>query len=699
MENKNNSEIEKERLEEIKELLKRMPLEEKVGQMLHESMGSPSTGIPPYNWWSEGLHGVGRTGNATVFPQAIGVAATFDREMARQQYDLISTEARAKYNEAQKRGNRSQYCGLTFWTPNVNIVRDPRWGRAQETFGEDPYLTSQIGVAAVKGLQGDDPDNLKTAACAKHYAVHSGPEAGRHVDNVKPTKKDLWETYLPAFKALVDAGVESVMGAYQRVYDEPCNGSKFLLKDILREKWGFKGHVVSDCWAVRDFHENHHVTKTPAESAALAINNTCDLNCGCTYHAALDAVRQGLLTEETIDASLTRLLMTQMKLGMLDSPEKSKWGKLGLKDVDTAETRDFARRMAEDSIVLLKNDNNLLPLKNDKKHILIMGPAAASMKVLLGNYYGLNSRMVTILEGIIGATKDNAELVVDYHPGVGMYNDSKQRGWTVGMAENNDVVIACFGIDGMMEGEEGDSVESTKGDRDAIELPPYQLDYLRAIKERGTPVVLVVTGGAAIAFPEDIADAILHVWYPGEEGGNAVANVIFGKVNPNGHLPETFPRSTADLPDFADYNMKGRTYRYMEKEPLFPFGFGLSYTKFEFSNAAVTGTGTDLIVKAKITNKGDVAGKDAVQLYVRKVNRTEDDPFFTLRNFAKVNVAAGESMGIAFNLSAADFETVNAEGERVLVPGEYEIIIADAVPTERSAKLGASKPVSIKVKI
>ncbi|MBR4999093.1 MAG: glycoside hydrolase family 3 protein, partial [Clostridia bacterium] len=384
-----------ERNDEINALIKELTLEEKVSLMLHESMAVPRLGIPEYNWWNECLHGVARNGSATIFPQAIGLAATFDTKLAQKEYEAISDEARAKYNESIKANSRKQFQGLTFWTPNVNIFRDPRWGRGQETFGEDPYLTSQMGIAAVKGLQGDDADNLKTAACAKHYAVHSGPEAGRHVDDINPSKKDLWETYLPAFKALVDNGVESVMGAYQRLYGEPCNGSKFLLKDILREKWGFKGHVVSDCWAIRDFHENHKVTKTPAESAALAINMTCDLNCGCTYHAALDAVKQGLLTEETINESLYRLLDTRFKLGMFDSPEKSKWGHLGKKDVDSKEHRALAREVAQKSIVLLKNKDGLLPLKDKFKKILVMGPVAANVNALLGNYNGLNSHLVT----------------------------------------------------------------------------------------------------------------------------------------------------------------------------------------------------------------------------------------------------------------------------------------------------------------
>jgi len=691
--------LEQERTEEINALISEMTLEEKVGLMLHESMGVQRLGIKEYNWWNEALHGVARAGTATVFPQTIGLAATFDTDLAQEEYEAISDEARAKYNEAQKIGDYRQFRGLTFWTPNINIFRDPRWGRGQETFGEDPCLTTKMGVAAVRGLQGDDPENLKLAACAKHFAVHSGPECTRHTANVKPSKKDFWETYMPAFKALVDEGVESVMGAYQRLYDEPCNGSKYLLVDILRNKWGFKGHVVSDCWAVKDFHENHKVTNTPAESAALAINNTCDLNCGCTYHAAIDAVRQGLLTEEKVNESVFRLLMTQAKLGMFDSWEKSKWKKLSAKDVNTAEKRALARKVAGDSIVLLKNKNGLLPIKEDIKKILVMGPCATNINAILGNYYGLNSRLVTILEGLLEKTEVRPDINIDYHPGVGMYSDSKQRGWTVGMAESADLVVACFGLDNMMEGEEGDSVETTKGDRDFIELPQHQLDYLKAVRERGTPVVLVLTGGAAIAFPEDIADAIIMAWYPGEEGGTAVADVIFGDTVPSAHLPVTFPKATADLPDFEDYAMKGRTYRYAEKEPLYPFGFGLSYTTFKFADASAKVDGNKVTVSCSVSNTGNLTAKEVVQVYVSKANRSADDPICSLRDFTKVEIKAGSTQKVSFTLPLSAFETITAEGESVVEKGEYIITIADSVPTAQSVKLGATEPAVVKINL
>lgn len=697
------SEIEKERLEEIKLMLEKMSLEEKVSLMLYESKAVPSCGIPEYNWWNEALHGIGRAGYATVFPQTIGLAATFDTELALEEYTAISDEARAKYNIWQSMKQNGQYQGLTFWTPNINILRDPRWGRAQETFGEDPYLTSQMGVAAVRGLQGDDKENLKTAACAKHFAVHSGPEKTRHTYNAEPSKKDLWETYLPAFKALVDEGVESVMGAYQRLYGEPCCGSKFLLVDILRNKWNFKGHVVSDCWAIQDFHMNHKVTSSPAESAALAINNGCDLNCGCTYISAVEAVKKGLVSEEKIDESVTRLLMTRFKLGMFDN--KTKWDDLGPETIDSQKHRDIARKVAAESVVLLKNKNGLLPLKNERQKIMVMGPAADSVKVMLGNYYGLNSRVSTILEGLVGKLKDRPLVNLDYTPGCGMYAPSKQKGWTLGMAESADVVVACFGLDGMMEGEEGEAVETTKGDRDAIELPEWQEEYLRGIHERGTPVVLVLTGGSAISFNPDFADAILFAWYGGEEGGNAIADVIFGDEVPSGHLPMTFPKSTADLPDFEDYSLAGRTYRFAQKEPLFPFGFGLSYVQWKFDGGVevkkseVAQKDVEVKVNVKVENTGALDSACVVQLYVKRENAPKDEPLCTLRKFQKVKIAAGKTAELSFVLDAKDFESFDSDGNAFVAGGKYTIIAGDSSPSECSQKLGAAKPFTATIEL
>ena len=706
------------REERIHELISKMSLEEKASQLSYESPAISRLGIPAYNWWNECLHGVARAGTATVFPQAIALAATFDDEFVFQVATAISDEARAKYNEAIAHGVRTQYRGLTFWTPNINIFRDPRWGRGQETYGEDPFLTSRMGVAFVKGLQGDNPDYLKIAACAKHYAVHSGPEKFRHSFNAIVSKKDLWETYLPAFKALVDAGVESVMGAYNRTLDEPCCASKFLLKDILRGKWKFRGHVVSDCWAIRDFHEFHKVTSSPEESAALAVNTGCDLNCGCTYHALVSAVEKGLLDESKIDESLARLLTTRFKLGMFDEkaevksaadselssvsllpPAKTPWDGLDSSVVNCEKHRLLAREAAAKSIVLLKNDN-LLPLDNSPKRMLLIGPGAANLHTLVANYHGMSPNLVSILEGITAKIRDKFGITMDYHQGCMMYDENHNNGWTIGMASAVDIVIAVFGLDNAMEGEEGDTIASdAKGDRTEIELPEWQLSYLKALRDRGKPIVLILTGGSPIAIPEEIADAVLFVWYSGEQGGNAVADILFGDVVPSGKLPITFPVSTRQLPPYEDYAMKGRTYRYMTEEPLWPFGFGLSYTTFRFDHIALSSgsirAGEQITVSVDISNTGRYDADEVVQIYLAKNDRGELDPRWSLRGFKRLHVIKGNSASVDFTLTSVDFESVSDAGERILIPGAYTIIAADSAPFESAKTNGAPVPLCI----
>jgi beta-glucosidase len=692
------------REEKIKELISQMTIEEKVSQLLYNSEAIPRLGIPEYNWWNECLHGVARAGIATVFPQAVALAASFDTALVEQIADAISDEARAKYNEAVKQGNRSQYWGLTFWTPNINIFRDPRWGRGQETYGEDPYLTSCIGLAFVKGLQGDDTENLKTAACAKHYAVHSGPEKDRHTFNAVVSKKDLFETYLPAFKALVEAGVESVMGAYNRTLDEPCCGSNFLLKDILRGRWGFKGHVVSDCWAIRDFHEYHKITGSPEESAALALNAGCDLNCGCTYPMLNVSVKKGLVTEEAINTALERVLRTRFKLGMFDPPEPDKYGKLGREIINCEKHRQLALKAAEKTIVLLKNDNNILPLDSSPKKISVVGPGAANPHTLFGNYYGISSRFITILEGLAEKVSDKFGINLDYRQGCLMYGDNSKSLIHYGEANITDVVIAVMGLDGAIEGEEGDAIASdSNGDRDSIELPPWQLKFLQKVREAGKKIILVLTGGSPIAFPENLVDAVVFAWYPGESGGKAVADIIFGDVVPSGKLPITFPASTDQLPPYKDYSMKGRTYRYMTKKPLYPFGFGLSYTSFRFdsitlSQSSISANGT---VKAAVTvsNTGKFDSDEVVQIYISRDERSENEPFLSLKGFSRVFIPAGRSETVEFELSAAAFETVNEDGEYRLLPGIYTVTAADAAPVPVSAEKGAPLPVFAKINV
>jgi len=556
--------------ERANDLVSRMTLEEKVTQMLHAAPAIPRLGIPSYNWWNEALHGVARAGVATVFPQAIGLAATFDDNLVNKVADVISTEGRAKYHEFQRKGDHDIYKGLTFWSPNINIFRDPRWGRGQETFGEDPYLTGRLGVAFVKGLQGSDNKYLKSAACVKHFAVHSGPESERHSFNAEVSKKDLWETYLPAFRECIEeADVQGVMGAYCRVNGEPCCGSKTLLTEILRKDWGFKGYVTSDCWAIKDFHENHMVTITAPESVALAVNNTCDLNCGNMFGNLLIAHKEGLVSEETIDESVTRLILTRMKLGMFDSPENVPYSDIPYESNSCKEHTDFALEVSKKSLVLLKNSDNTLPLDKDKiKSIAVIGPNASSLAALEGNYSGTADRYITVLEGIIDTV--NKDTRVYYAEGCHLYKDKvsdlanahDRFAEAISAAERSDAVVMCLGLDPSIEGEEGDaSNEFSSGDKRDLRLPGLQQELLEEIHKTGKPIILVLLSGSALAvtWADENVPAIIQAWYPGALGGKAVASLIFGEFSPSGRLPVTFYKSSEELPDFHDYSMKNRT--------------------------------------------------------------------------------------------------------------------------------------------
>ncbi len=687
----------------IDDLISRLTLGEKVGQLMHASPAVERLGLPEYNWWSEACHGVGRNGRATVFPQVIGLGATWDRKLVHAVATAVSDEARAKHHAAAAENRRGQYQGLTFWTPNINIFRDPRWGRGQETFGEDPYLTAELGVAMVRGLQGDDPAHLKTAACAKHFAVHSGPEAERHTFDARPTPKDLTETYLPAFERLVQAGVEAVMGAYNRVDGEPCCGSRFLLVETLRKQWGFKGHVVSDCGAVDDFHKHHQVTRDAAESAALAVNMGCDLNCGCTYNALYDAVQRRLITEKQIDISLRRLLVTRFKLGLLEPPKRKAWTSIGIDVVDSAAHRALARRAAAESVVLLKNTEGLLPLRSDPASLLVVGPGAANVNVLLGNYYGVSSRLVTLLEGIMERVAEGTR--VEYRAGCSLTQPAAPGiNYTFGAAADCEVVVAVLGLDPTVEGEEGDAIASPcGGDRDRIELPAGQLEFLRELRRNAKKLVLVLTGGSAVAIPEahDLCDAVLQVWYPGCEGGRAVADVLFGQVCPSGRLPVTVPRHTEDLPAFTDYSMRDRTYRFANIEPLYPFGFGLSYVRFAYekieASASRLGPGAGVTVKAAVRNTGSRAATEVVQCYVRPPENWPEAPRAILVGFEKVKIPARKSVTVRFELTEAAFRQVDHEGRRVRVPGRYELVVGPASPGVRAMALGAPPPVAVSV--
>lgn len=688
--------------ERAKDLVSRMTIEEKVTQMLHSSPTIPRLGIEAYNWWNEALHGVARAGVATMFPQAIAMAATFDDELIQKTADIISTEARAKYHEFQRKGDHDIYKGLTFWSPNVNIFRDPRWGRGHETYGEDPYLTGKLGMAFVRGLQGNDKKYLKTAACAKHFAVHSGPEGERHSFNAIVSKKDLNETYLPAFKKCVkDAKVEAIMGAYNRTNGEPCCGSKTLLKDILRDKWGFKGHVVSDCWAIKDFHENHGVTVTAPESVSLAVKNGCDLNCGNMFANLLIAHKEGLISEEAIDTAVTRLMITRMKLGMFDKPEKVPYTSIPYEKNDCDEHRQFALEVAKKSIVLLKNENNLLPLdKNKLKSIAVIGPNADSRNALAGNYYGTASNYVTVLEGI--KRKVSLDTRIYYAPGCHLYKnkveehayDRDRLHEAVSAAERADLTIMCLGLDAGLEGEEGDQSNAyASGDKLDLNLPGLQQELLEAVYKTGKPIVLLLLTGSALSvtWADKNIPAIVLGWYPGAQGGDAVASMLFGEYSPAGRLPVTFYSSTEELPDFSDYSMKNRTYRYMKNEALYPFGYGLSYSKFEYNNIRLSkdkiSAGQDINISVRVRNVGNFDSEECVQLYLQDEQAGVEVPIWQLKGFKRILLKMNEEKTVEFIIQPEDMAVVDNDGQYIIEKGIFKVYIGGKQPDNRSRML------------
>jgi beta-glucosidase len=820
----------------VDDLVSHMTLKEKVSQMVHDAPAIERLKVPAYNWWNECLHGVGRAGIATVFPQAIGLAATWNVALIHQVAVATSDEARAKHHDALRKGIHKQYFGLTFWSPNVNIFRDPRWGRGQETYGECPYLTARIGVAFVKGLQGDDAKYLKLVATPKHYAVHSGPEPDRHTFDAIVDERDLRETYLPHFEACVkEAGAHSIMGAYNRTNGEACCASPTLLEKILREEWGFDGYVVSDCAAIYDIFANHKIVDTPEEAAALAVKNGCELNCGEVYTALLDAVEQDLISESTIDRALKRLFTARFRLGMFDPPEQVPYAQIPYEVVDSPEHREMALQAARESIVLLKNENGLLPLPKGIGSIAVIGPNADNDEVLLGNYSGTPSQSVTLLEGIRRAVssetkvtyaqgcdltqglpilsvipqdclhpangdakqngltaayypnpqlKDEPALVridplVDFvwkattpvtgqiadpfsvrwtgtlvPPETGTYNlgirgcsgyrlylDDKlvveletwfgpitrvaeieleagrayelrlehvyhnfdhdpvvQLLWSlpstnplpkaIEAANDADVVVLALGISPAVEGEEM-PVEAPGfrgGDRIDIGLPSPQEELLKQVHALGKPIVLVLLNGSALAvnWAAENIPAIVEAWYPGQAGGDAIADVLFGDYNPAGRLPITFYKSLEDLPPFEDYRMEGHTYRYFRGEPLYAFGHGLSYTMFAYSNmqlsADVIARDETLTISTDVQNTGDLAGDEVVQLYISNLTASVPTPIRQLAGFERVHLEPGEMKTVAFTLTPRQLSVINNEGQRVVEPGEFQIAIGGRQP-------------------
>ena len=681
-------------------LVAQMTLEEKASQLKYDAPAIKRLGIPAYNWWNEGLHGVARAGQATVFPQAIGLGATFDTDLIGEIADTIATEARAKYNAVSKKGDRDIYKGLTLWSPNVNIFRDPRWGRGHETYGEDPYLTSRLGVAFVKGLQGNGK-TMKAAACAKHFAVHSGPEAVRHEFNAVASKKDMTETYLPAFKALVEeAGVEAVMGAYNRTNGEVCCGSPSLQK-ILRGDWGFKGHFVSDCWAVRDFHEHHGVTVTAKESAAMAINNGCDLNCGNTYLHILKAYQAGLVTEETITKSAVRLFTTRYLLGMFDGSE---YDSIPYTEVESKEHLALSEKASVESMVLLKN-NGILPLKKESvKTIGIIGPNADSRVALAGNYHGTASRYRTIQEGIQDYV--GGEIRVLTSVGCHLWQEKTENLAVAGdrlaeaavVADESDVVILCVGLDETLEGEEGDTGNSyASGDKIDLQLPAPQRELMEVVAKSGKPVVLCVMSGSALdlSYGAEHFDAVLQLWYPGSEGGKATAKVLFGEVSPSGKLPVTFYDGLDDLPAFEDYSMKGRTYRYMEGKAQYPFGYGLTYGDTAVTDARLADAETaddSVVLEADVENKGTMAAEEVLQVYVEALDSADAPKNPTLCAFARVALGAGETKTVKITVPADAFTVVDEEGNRKKEGKTFRLHVGFGQPDARTKELTGKEP-------
>ncbi len=671
----------------------KMTLEEKASQMVNGAKALPKLGLPAYNWWNECLHGLGRAGKSTLFPQAIGLAATFNPELIHEMADAIADEARVFNREAIKRDNVGLlYTGLTFYSPNINIYRDPRWGRGQETYGEDPYLTSRIGVEFVKGLQGDDPKYLKTAACAKHYAVHSGPEKYRHEFNAIASQRDLYETYLPAFKALVqEAKVKSVMGAYNRTNGEACCASPELLSKILRKDWGFDGYLTTDCGAIVDIYKWHKMVKTPEEATAMAINTTMNLNCGSVYNKSIPkAVEMGLIKESDVDKLLSQLLVTRFELGMFDDQEKLPFSKIDIDIANSQSHRDIAYQTALESLVLLENKNNVLPLKSDElKFIYVTGPNANNADALIGNYFGVSDRLVTYLEGIV--SKAPTGVSIQYKQGVMLDGENKNPiDWASGTGSRSDAVVACMGITWLIEGEEGEAIASSQGgDMYDNSISPAQIAYLKKLKRKmnkNQPLIVVMSGGCPVQLDEisEIADALIYAWYPGEAGGTALADVIMGNANPSGRTPITFVKSVDDLPPFEDYNMEGRTYRYMrDKEPLYPFGYGLSYSDFVYSDLKMADkvkAGQPLEVSVMVKNASKLDGDEVVQLYITDNEATVPVPVRQLAAFKRISLKGGESEKVTFTVAPDKMSLITDDVKRKIEAGVFTVSVGGGQP-------------------
>jgi len=665
----------------VKDLISRLTLEEKVSLLGYQSKAVPRLGIPAYNWWNEGLHGVARAGEATIFPQAIAMAATFNDNLITSLSNVISTEARAKYNLSAAKHQNLQYMGLTFWTPNINIFRDPRWGRGQETYGEDPYLTARIGSAFVKGMQGTDPNSLKASATAKHFAAHSGPEATRDYFNSVVDEKDLRETYLYAFHALVDSGVESIMTAYNSINGVPNSVNKQLVTDILRKEWGFKGHVVTDCGALDDVFQTHKTIPTATEAAAAAIKAGIDLDCSDVLQTdVVKAVEEKLLTEQEVDEALSHLLKTEFKLGFFNDPSTSPYYNYGADSVHNVQHIALARKVAEQSMVLLKNSNHILPLnKANYSSYMVLGPNAASLDAMVGSYHGVSSKAVNFVEGITAAVDPATR--VEYDLGCD-YKDTTHFGGIWG-AGNADVTIAVIGLSPVLEGEAGDAfLAESGGDKKNLSLPASEIAFMRELRKSiKKPVIAVITAGSDVDVSaiEPYADAIIFAWYPGEQAGNALADIIFGKMSPSGHLPLTFYNKIDDLPVYASYAMAGRTYRYFKGPVQYPFGYGLSYTTFNYElvkpPSQQYSSRDTIAITIKVKNTGAMDGDEVVQAYIQYplIDRM---PLKELKGFKRVSVTKGNEHPVTIKIPVKELQKWDITNHKwKIYPGNYKLVL------------------------
>ena len=685
-----------------RELVGRMTVEEKASLLRYRSPAIDRLGIKEYCWWNEASHGVARAGMATVFPHAIAMAATFDPELVGKIGEAVSTEARAKYNNSIEKDDRDIYKGLTYWTPNINIFRDPRWGRGQETFGEDPYLTSAMAVSYIKGLQGDG-EFLRSSACAKHFAVHSGPESERHTFDAEVSQKDLWETYLPAFEKAVGCGVSGVMGAYNRLLGHPCCAHP-MIKDIIRDKWGFDGYFVSDCGAIHDIYATHKYSGTAEEAMAAALNAGCEVNCGDMYDRLMDAYEKDLITEETITEAAVSALAIRFRLGEFE--EKRPYSDIPFEKTECAEFRELNLQAARECMVLLKNDG-ILPLDRDTdKKIAVIGPNAMSVAALEGNYNGRSSENVTVADGIRRVFRNadvrtamGSRLYDSPYYGCNAFYNMKSEG--VGYAERADVTVLVLGLDPSVEGEENGITDDLfcNGDRKALSLPAAQREMAEEVCRVCDNVIVVVMAGSAVDIGSEIesrAGAVIHAWYPGAEGGLAAAELIAGLYSPSGRLPVTFYRESEELPDFRNYSMKGRTYRFFGGEPLYPFGYGLSYTEFEYSDAEMTGERDgSYTLSFTLANTGKMDGAECVSVYASFTDSRTDTPRYQLAAVRNVFLRAGESVRMEMEVEKYWCEAVLEDGTRTAPDGKLEFYVGGSQPDQRSTELTGKKPVRI----